>query len=102
MELLSASPLEGSRKKGPLLRVSPQKKWENPPGEKGLPARPCHTQMTEKGPLFMFLVLTLTYLGLAARGEKKAHATRWGSTPAWEKPEKLLSKKKILKSPKIL
>ena len=100
MELLSASPLEESRKKGPLLRASPQKKnGETHPEKKGLPARPCHTQMTKKGPLFMFLVLTLTYLGLAARGEKKAHATEWGSTPAWEKPEKLLSNKN-LKSPK--
>ena len=93
MELLSASPLEESRKKGPLLRASPQKMGKTHPEKKGLPVRPCHTQMTKKLPLFMFLVLTLTFLGLAARGEKKAHATEWGSTPAWEKTRKAPLKK---------
>ena len=40
----------------------------------------------------MSLVLTRTFLGLAARGEKKAHATGWGQLLHGEKPEKHLSK----------
>ena len=39
--------------------------------------------MVETKPLFMFLVLPLTFLGLAVNGEKVVH-TSWDSTSEWD------------------